>query len=92
MINVTVWNEFYHENHDENIRALYPRGIHGCIAEMLAEEPGVFNVTIATLQDLSLIHILIYNAFQFMTDRVRAPQCFLRDATCAAGGAITRSR
>lgn len=51
MINVTVWNEFYHENHDENIRALYPRGIHGCIAEMLAEEPGVFNVTIATLQD-----------------------------------------
>ena len=51
MINVTVWNENYHETHNEHVRSIFPRGIHGCIAEILAEEPDTFNVRTATLGD-----------------------------------------
>ena len=36
MINVTVWNENLHERLQEEIRAVYPDGIHGCIAEFLS--------------------------------------------------------
>ena len=34
-IHVTVWNEFYHENIQERVRAAYPRGIHVALKEML---------------------------------------------------------
>ncbi|CAM3749970.1 ThuA domain-containing protein [Cohnella lubricantis] len=34
-INVTVWNEYRHEVTKEAIAAIYPRGIHGAIAEGL---------------------------------------------------------
>ena len=36
-IRVTVWNEFLHETRYEAIRAIYPEGIHGCIAGFLNE-------------------------------------------------------
>lgn len=35
MIRVTVWNEYKHEKSDERVAAIYPNGIHGCIAEFL---------------------------------------------------------
>ena len=31
-IRVTVWNEYLHEVQFDEIRAIYPEGIHGCIA------------------------------------------------------------
>ena len=34
-IRVTVWNEYLHEMEFEQVRAMYPQGIHGCIAEFL---------------------------------------------------------
>ncbi|HOQ63724.1 MAG TPA: ThuA domain-containing protein [Clostridia bacterium] len=34
-IRVTVWNEYLHEIRHESIRAIYPEGIHGCIAGFL---------------------------------------------------------
>lgn len=37
MIRVTVWNEFYHETISEEIRAVYPQGIHRAIADFLAK-------------------------------------------------------
>ena len=49
-INVTVWNEFRHEQRHERIRAIYPEGIHGAIAEYLREQPGL-NVRTATLDE-----------------------------------------
>jgi len=36
VIRVTVWNEFRHERMDEAVRAVYPEGIHQCIAQFLA--------------------------------------------------------
>ena len=49
-INVTVWNENRHEQRHERIRAIYPNGIHGAIAEYLQEQPGL-NVRTATLDE-----------------------------------------
>ena len=48
MINVTVWNEFYHERTEDAIKEIYPRGIHECIADFLREEPDL-NVRTANL-------------------------------------------
>lgn len=32
---VTVWNEYFHEQHDPQVAAIYPDGIHGAIAQHL---------------------------------------------------------
>ena len=44
---ITVWNEYRHEKVDENVRAIYPDGIHACIAKFLTE--AGFDTTTATL-------------------------------------------
>lgn len=48
MIRVTVWNEFVHEREYEGIRAVYPEGIHGCIAGFLGKNEDI-SVTAVTL-------------------------------------------
>lgn len=50
MIRITVWNEYQHEKSEEAIRAIYPHGIHGAIAEMLEKEAD-FEVRTATLDE-----------------------------------------
>ena len=34
-IRVTVWNEYLHEKQAAEVAAVYPKGIHGCIADFL---------------------------------------------------------
>lgn len=34
---VTVWNEYLHELEYKEVAAIYPKGIHGCIADFLQE-------------------------------------------------------
>lgn len=46
-INVTVWNENYHDNNDY-CKKHYPNGMHNAIREALEVDPA-FKVTIATL-------------------------------------------
>ncbi|WP_394171761.1 ThuA domain-containing protein [Guptibacillus hwajinpoensis] len=48
MLNVTVWNENRHEQKSEDVRSVYPNGIHGAIAEFLKED---FEVRTATLDE-----------------------------------------
>lgn len=48
MIRVTVWNENVHERTEEKIKAVYPNGIHGCIADFLGKNEDI-TVTTATL-------------------------------------------
>lgn len=50
MIRVTVWNENLHEQRQEEVRALYPQGIHGCIKEFLSKNSD-FEVRTATLEE-----------------------------------------
>lgn len=49
-INVTIWNEFTHEKTNEKAKAIYPKGIHGTIADFLAGESDM-NVRLAALDD-----------------------------------------
>ncbi len=35
MIRVTVWNEYLHEIRNEKVKAIYPQGMHQCIADFL---------------------------------------------------------
>ncbi len=49
-IRVTVWNEGRHEKESEEVRAVYPEGIHGAIAEFLGKVPD-FQVRTATLDE-----------------------------------------
>lgn len=49
-IRVTVWNEFRHEQKDEEIAKVYPKGIHGAIAEGLAQHADIAPRT-ATLDE-----------------------------------------
>ncbi len=48
-IRVTIWNEFYHEQHQEEAKAIYPKGIHQTIADFLAEEDLIIRT--ATLEE-----------------------------------------
>lgn len=50
MIRITVWNEYWHEQEDAAIAAVYPDGIHGAIAAALGRQAD-FAVTTATLYD-----------------------------------------
>lgn len=49
MIRVTVWNEGLHEKLSKEIAAVYPKGIHGAIAEFLGKEEDI-EVRTATLR------------------------------------------
>ncbi len=49
-VRVTVWNEFRHEKSDEHIRQVYPKGIHGAIADYLEAQAGI-SVQTATLDE-----------------------------------------
>lgn len=48
MIRVTVWNEYIHEVEQPEVAAIYPNGIHGCIAEFLGTNKDI-TVRTATL-------------------------------------------
>ena len=50
MIKVTVWNEFRHENLDKAVLDIYPKGIHGCIADFLGVHDDI-QVRTATLDE-----------------------------------------
>ncbi|MFA6133765.1 MAG: ThuA domain-containing protein [Phycisphaerae bacterium] len=49
-IRVTVWNEGRHEKTNPEVAKIYPKGIHGAIAEHLGAQPGV-SVRTAVLDD-----------------------------------------
>ena len=49
-IRVTIWNEYRHEKTDENVKAIYPNGLHATIKEMLSFD-GDLDITLAALDD-----------------------------------------
>ena len=46
----TIWNEFRHEKTKENVKAIYPNGLHATIGEFLSEKDDI-EVTLAALDD-----------------------------------------
>ncbi len=49
-IRVTFWNEFRHEKTKENVKALYPNGLHAVVGEFL-KDTGDMEITLAALDD-----------------------------------------
>lgn len=47
-MNITIWNEFRHEQESEDVQAVYPNGIHHVIASFLTDD---HIVTTATLDE-----------------------------------------
>ena len=50
MANLVIWNEFIHEQEDEVVKSIYPRGIHECIKDFLEPDEGL-NISTATLTE-----------------------------------------
>ena len=50
MLNVTVWNEFRHEKEMEHVKAIYPDGMHKCIADFLNKEADI-SARVASLDE-----------------------------------------
>ncbi len=49
-IRVTIWNEFRHEKSDDDVKAVYPDGIHTAIAKGLSQFPSL-EIRTATLDE-----------------------------------------
>ncbi len=49
-IRVTIWNEFVHERQNPAVAAIYPKGIHGLLAEVLGQNDD-FIIRTATLDE-----------------------------------------
>jgi trehalose utilization protein len=49
-MNITIWNEYWHEQSSEKVRAIYPNGIHNTLADIVSEIPGAV-IRTATLFD-----------------------------------------
>ena len=49
-IRVTVWNEYRHEKSEARVSEIYPKGIHGAIADFLGKDPEI-TVRTATLDE-----------------------------------------
>ena len=48
-IRAVVWGENVHDRENEAVRKIYPKGMHGAIAEALNEDAGI-NATTATME------------------------------------------
>ena len=48
-LQVTIYNEFVHEQKNDLVKKIYPKGVHEAIAEYMLKEPG-FQVRTATLE------------------------------------------
>ena len=55
MIKVTIYNEYLHEVESDEIAAVYPDGIHNCIASFLGknDDMQVKTVTLSTVEELT---------------------------------------
>jgi trehalose utilization protein len=50
-LRVTVWNENLHEQHQESVKKVYPKGMHAPIAEGIERELGDADVRVATFDE-----------------------------------------
>ena len=53
MIKVTIYNEFFHERHHEEVMKLYPQGIHMVLKEQLQDEFEVRTFTLDNVAELT---------------------------------------
>ncbi len=52
-MNITIYNEYVHEQTDPQVRAVYPDGIHGALSSFLSEGNQVRCFTLDSINELS---------------------------------------
>ncbi len=52
-MNITIYNEYVHEQTDAEVRAVYPDGIHGALASFLGEGNTIRTFTLETANDIT---------------------------------------
>ena len=96
MIRVLVFNEFKHERSEERIAAVYPKGIHGVIADFLGKNEDI-TVETVTLEDencgitaerLAETDVIIWWGHMAHNDVPDAVAEMVRDAVHGGMGAI----
>ena len=50
MTNIIIWNENIHEVENEEVKKIYPKGIHGCIKDFLSTDNSL-KIKTATLKE-----------------------------------------
>ena len=50
MTNVIIWNENIHEIENEDVKKIYPNGIHNCLKDFLSKDSNLV-VQTATLRE-----------------------------------------
>ncbi|MBQ6858137.1 MAG: ThuA domain-containing protein [Clostridia bacterium] len=94
MTKVTIYNEYVHEQIDENVRAVYPQGIHEAIAGFLRSDDvsvrcftldTVEGITEEVLEDTDVIIWWGHLRHHLVPDEVAAR---VKDAVCKGMGAI----
>ncbi len=53
MTKVTIYNEFFHEKHNDDVKAVYPEGIHMALKQQLQDEFSIRTVTLDTVSELT---------------------------------------
>ena len=41
MTKIIIWNEFIHEIENEEVKSIYPDGIHNCIKDFLSNDDSL---------------------------------------------------
>ena len=54
MINLVIWNEFLHEKENDQVKSIYPKGIHECIKEFLSKDKDCLLYTSPSPRDATL--------------------------------------
>ena len=73
-IRVTVWNEYRHEKSEESIRAIYPKGIHGCVKESVCKRCANYRSCIQKGLDESLTKLIEVGAAKSRVSLIDVPQ------------------
>ena len=50
MTKIIIWNEFIHEIENEEVKSIYPDGIHNCIKDFLSNDDSL-KIETATLRE-----------------------------------------
>ena len=48
---ITIWNEFIHERNNDTVAGIYPRRIHGALADALGGKMPNAQISTATLEE-----------------------------------------
>ena len=68
MVKVIIWNEFIHEVENNEVKSIYPNGIHNCIKDFLSNDKSL-TIETATLREKENFDLIIVSPGAFKAAR-----------------------